>query len=74
MQHSISCANAGVNCPFVARDESIDGAVHKLIDHVQDVHAKVIQQLLEAMTADELTQWLTKKVVTEHDPDLLTKT
>lgn len=66
MKHSISCVDAGVNCPFVAVDETVEGVVHKMTEHAQDAHADVIKKLLETMTPDELTQWLAEKVRTEE--------
>lgn len=68
MKHSISCIDAGVNCPFVAEDETVEGVVHKMTAHAQDAHAEIIKQLLETMTPDELTRWLTEKVKTEEHP------
>lgn len=64
MKHSISCADAGVNCPFVARGETVDAVVKEITAHAQDVHAEIIKKLLETMTADELTEWLREKVKT----------
>lgn len=67
MQHSISCVDAGVNCPFVAHDETISGVLQQINDHVQSVHGEIVKQLLETMSPDELTEWLKEKIKTKED-------
>lgn len=67
MKHSISCVDAGVNCPFIAEDTTVDGVVNKMTEHAQDAHADIIKKLLETMTPDELTEWLKEKVKTNTE-------
>ena len=67
MKHSISCVDAGVNCPFVAKDETVDGVVQKMTEHAQDAHADIVKKLLETMSTEELTEWLKEKVKTEKN-------
>lgn len=67
MKHSISCADAGVNCPFVAQGDTVDGVIAEITAHAQDAHAEIIKKLLETMTPDELTEWLKEKVKTDTE-------
>lgn len=67
MKHSISCVDAGVNCPFVAQDETVDGVIQKMTKHAQSTHAEIIKKLLETMSPEDLTEWLKEKIKTEKD-------
>jgi predicted small metal-binding protein len=67
MKHSISCADAGVNCPFIAESDTVNGVVNEITAHAQDVHAEIIKKLLETMTTNELTEWLKEKVKTHSE-------
>lgn len=70
MRYSISCIDAGVQCSYVAKADSLEEVVRIMTEHAQDAHAETVRTLLETMTPDELTQWLIEKVKT-HPAEMM---
>ena len=62
---SISCSDMGVSCPFVAHDETAEGAVMKLQAHAGEAHMDEIKKMSETMTPEEMKMAMLAKVKDE---------
>lgn len=51
-------------CAFVAQDETVDGAVKKMVAHATTDHPDDIKAMSEKMSQDEMMQMMASKV---HD-------
>lgn len=45
--YTLSCRDLGMNCDFVARDETIEGVIMKLYGHGSVYHPKALEDIME---------------------------
>lgn len=58
---TLSCVDLGnVACPFVAEDETAEGAVVKMTDHAKTAHADDVAKM--TMTPDQMKEMMMSKV------------
>ncbi|OGH69398.1 MAG: hypothetical protein A2754_00285 [Candidatus Magasanikbacteria bacterium RIFCSPHIGHO2_01_FULL_47_8] len=61
--YTLSCKDLGAgNCPFVAKDETMDGAVNKMMDHARKSHPDDVEKMRENMSDEEITNTMKSKV------------
>ena len=52
---TIACKDAGMDCKFVAKDETEGGVIAKAMDHVQKVHPDKAKEMSGMMSEEEMT-------------------
>ena len=58
---TLACRDAGVDCDFVAKDETVDGVIRKAVDHVKSAHPDKAKGMA-SMTPDEMKAMLMSMV------------
>ena len=55
--YKIACQDMGLACPFIAEDETLEGAMMKSKDHSLHIHAAEIKKMMdEGMTEDAMME------------------
>lgn len=66
---TLACKDLGnPTCPFVAEDETAEGAVMKMMDHAKVTHPEDIAKMSATMTPDEMKAMMMSKVMDKMVP------
>ena len=54
MAYTLACRDAGVDCPYVARGETIEELFEEAAKHVKEVHGYTDEQLNDPKSKEEM--------------------
>lgn len=62
---TIHCSSFGFVCPFVARDETEEGVIQKIIEHGNTVHRTEVEKMMEGVSEGEMMAMMKAKIQEE---------
>lgn len=67
MKHmkTIKCSDFGMDCPFVAKDETEEGVVKKIAEHGMTIHKEEVEKMMAGMSEEEKMNAIKSKMKEE---------
>lgn len=62
---TIRCNDFGFTCPFVAKDETEEGVIEKIMAHGQSAHKKEVDKMMEGVSGVEAMYLMRSKIQEE---------
>lgn len=62
----IKCSDFGMDCPFIAKDETEEGVVKKIAEHGMTIHREAVEKMTAGMSEEETMNMMKSKIKEGH--------